>query len=77
MTSEYIWNMENVLTLYGQPYDPKHPVVCFDEMPCQLIGDVLVPIPMKPGSTKKEHYEYIRNGHVASLLLLTFMQGKE
>ena len=42
MTSEYIWNMENILTLYEQPYDPRHPMVCFDERPCQLIGDVLV-----------------------------------
>jgi hypothetical protein len=25
-------------------------------------GDAIIPIPMKPGSPKKEHYEYIRNG---------------
>ena len=68
MTSEYIWNMENVLTLYEQPYDPRHPVVCFDERPCQLIGDLLVPIPMKPGSSKKEHYEYVRNGTCCILI---------
>ena len=76
MTSEYIWNMENVLTLYEQPYDPKHPVVCFDERPCQLIGDVLVPIPMKPGSTKKEHYEYIRNGTCCILIAFDLHAGK-
>ncbi len=49
-------------SIYEQPYDPKHPVICFDERPCQLIGDAIVPIPNKPGSPKKEHYEYIRNG---------------
>jgi hypothetical protein len=54
--------MEDVLDLYEQPYDPKHPVICFDERPCQLIGDAIIPIPIKPGSPKKEHYEYIRNG---------------
>ena len=54
--------MEDILELYEQPYDPKRPVICFDERPSQLIGDAIVPIPIKPGSSKKEHYEYIRNG---------------
>jgi len=62
MTSEFIWRMEDILDLYEQPYDPKRPVICFDERPCQLIGDAIVPIPIKPGSPRKEHYEYIRNG---------------
>ena len=26
--------MEDVLDLYEQPYDPKHPVICFDERLC-------------------------------------------
>ncbi len=50
------------MDLYEQPHDPKRPVICFDERPCQLIDDVIAPIPMKPGSLKKEHYEYSRNG---------------
>jgi hypothetical protein len=41
---------------------PSRPVICFDERPCQMIGDSIVPLPIKPGSTKKEHYEYQRNG---------------
>ena len=49
--------MEDVLTLYEQSYDPLHPVICFDERPCQLIDDVITPIAMKPGTPKKEHYE--------------------
>jgi hypothetical protein len=54
--------MEEVLDLYEQPYDPLRPVVCFDERPCQLLGDVLVPIPMKLGRTKRQDYEYERKG---------------
>src|SRR5882724_6917475 len=54
--------MEDVLDLYEQPYDPRHPVVCFDERPCQLLGDVLAPIPMQPGKPKREDYEYERHG---------------
>jgi hypothetical protein len=29
--------MEDVLDLYAEASDPKHPVVCFDESPTQLI----------------------------------------
>ena len=31
--------MEQLLWLYSLPYDPRYPVVCFDERPCFLIGD--------------------------------------
>jgi hypothetical protein len=54
--------MEDVLDQYEQPYDSKHPLICMDEMPCQLIGDVLVPVIPKPGKPKRIDYEYVRNG---------------
>ena len=54
--------MEDVLDQYELPYDPKHPLICMDEMPCQLIGDVLVPVIPKPGKPKRIDYEYVRNG---------------
>jgi hypothetical protein len=34
--------MEEVLDLYEEPYDERRPVVCFDERPCRLIGEVLL-----------------------------------
>ncbi len=49
MDSEYLMRMEDLLDLYEQTYDPFNPVVCYDEMPFQLLGDVLVPVPMKAG----------------------------
>jgi hypothetical protein len=54
--------MEDVLGVYERPYDPKRPLLCIDERPCQLIDDVLVPIPMQPGKPKREGYQYKRNG---------------
>ena len=54
--------MENILHLYSLPYDPKRPRICVDERPCQLIDDVLVPIPMAPGKSKRQDYHYKRNG---------------
>src|SRR6516162_11384226 len=42
--------------------DPKHPVVCFDESPTQLIGEVRQPITAEPGQLERYDYEYKRNG---------------
>ena len=50
------------MDLYEQPYDPHYPLICFDERPCQLIGDVLVPLPMEPGKPKRQDYQYQRHG---------------
>jgi len=55
-------HMEDVLDQYEQPYDPKHPLICMDEMPCQLIDNILVPVPSKPGKPQRVDYEYQRNG---------------
>ncbi len=60
--------MEDILDLYEQPYDPLHPVVCFDERPCQLLGDVLAPMPMQPGKPKREDYEYEHHGTCCVLI---------
>ncbi len=54
--------MEDVLNEYEQPHDPLHPLICLDEMPFQLIDNILVPVPPKPGKPQKEDYEYRRNG---------------
>lgn len=54
--------MEDVLNLYEQPYDPLNPQVTFDERPCQLIGDVLAPLPIQAGKPKREDYHYERHG---------------
>src|SRR5690606_22138185 len=35
----FVWRMEELLDLYAEPYDPKRPVVCFDEKPCQLVRE--------------------------------------
>jgi transposase len=47
--AEYVARMEDVLDLYAEEPNPKRPVVCFDESPTQLIGEVRTPIPAKPG----------------------------
>ncbi len=68
--------MEDVLSIYERPYDSRYPVICFDERPCQLIGDVLVPVPMKPGKPKREDYHYKRNGTCCVLMTVEPLTGK-
>ena len=60
--AEYVARMEDVLDLYAQEPDPKRPVVCFDESPVQLIGEVRTPIPARPGQIERYDCEYKRNG---------------
>jgi hypothetical protein len=62
ITPEFIWHMEDVLHQHELPYDPGRPVVNMDERPCQLIGDVVQPLPLEPGKIGREDYEYARNG---------------
>jgi transposase len=59
---EYVARMEDVLDLYAEEPDPKRPVVCFDESPTQLIGEVRQPIPAEPGQLERFDCEYKRNG---------------
>ena len=52
----------SALDLYAEDPDPKRPVVCFDESPTQLIGEVRQPLPPEPGRPARYDYEYRRNG---------------
>lgn len=68
--------MEQILDIYERPYDPNYPVICFDERPCQLLGDVLMPIPMKPGRVERQDYEYKRNGTCVVLMAVEPLAGR-
>jgi hypothetical protein len=61
--------MEDVLDLYEAPYDPARPIVCFDESPKQLIGEVRTSLPPQPGTPARQDIEYQRNG-VRNLMMI-------
>ena len=61
---EYVERMEDVLDLYAETPDPDRPVVCFDESPVQLIGEVRQPIPAEPRRLERYDCEDRRNGSV-------------
>jgi transposase len=54
--------MEDVLDLYAEPYDPKFPTICFDELPYQMVAETRTALPAKPGRAVRYDYEYQRNG---------------
>lgn len=68
--------MERILWLYALPYSSAYPVLCFDERPCQLLGEVVAPLVMKPGAVKKEHATYERNGTCALLAAIEPLTGR-
>ena len=55
-------NMEDVLDLYEEPYDPQRPVVCFDETSTQLLAETRPALPPQPGIPRRQDYEYRREG---------------
>jgi len=67
--AEFVCQMEDVLDVYKLPYDPRRPMVCFDERPKQLVGEMRKPIPAAPGKPSRYDYEYKRNG-VANLFMM-------
>lgn len=60
--AEFVARMEDILALYTEPADETHPVVCLDESPTQLIGEVRDPSPVQPGTPARSDAEYQRNG---------------
>ena len=51
-------------------------MVCFDERPCFLIGDTLLPRPMRKGEIAKQHYEYEKLGACSLLAAIEPLTGR-
>jgi len=62
--------------VYKRPYDPKHPMICFDERPKQLIAELRKPIPASVGRPARYDYEYKRNGVVNVFMMFEPLAGK-
>ncbi len=67
--------MEDVIQTYLLPYDPKYPVVCFDEACKQLFGEVRRGRKACRGRRAKQDYEYERKGVCHQLLLCEPLRG--
>lgn len=76
MDAQFVARMEQILWLYGLPYDPSFPVICFDERPCFLIGEAVAGLAMKAGRVARQHYAYEKNGSCALLATIEAQTGK-
>jgi hypothetical protein len=68
-SGEFVCHMEDVLEVYRRPLDPRHSLVCMDEMPYQLISETRIPLSPQPGQVQCQDYEYKREG-VANIFIV-------
>ena len=76
ITGEYLAKMEDVLHLYALPYNEQRPVICYDEMPVQLLGEVVAPLAINSGKAHRFDYEYRRCGTANILLAIEPLTGR-
>ncbi len=67
--------MEDVIQTYRLPYDPRYPVVCFDEACKQLFGEVRPPRRARRGQPTRVDYESERKGVCHQLLMCEPLRG--
>jgi len=67
--------MEDVLTVYELAYDPDYPQVCLDEKLVTLHGDVVEPLPVRPGQPERVDYEYERIGTANLFVMVERLSG--
>ena len=68
--------MEDVLAVYNLPFDQKRPVLCFDELPVQLLGEIVAPLPLEKDKPKRIDYEYKRAGTAVLFVAFEPLTGK-
>lgn len=67
--------MEEILSLYKEPYDPRFPIICMDESSKQLVAEVRAPIPSQPHQPLRIDSEYERKGTCNVFLFLEPLRG--
>lgn len=58
----FVAAMEDVLSVYARPFDPKRPQVCFDESNKEQHIEVETPLPLKVGEPQRYESTFERNG---------------
>ena len=58
----FVAAMEDVLCVYARPFDPKRPLLCFDESNKEQHIEVETPLPLKVGEPQRYESTFERNG---------------
>jgi transposase len=74
-SARFVAKMEDVLSVYQQPYDPKRPQVCLDEISKALRSTPRGQLSLQPGQPRREDYEYRRHGTCALFLAVEPLSG--
>jgi transposase len=74
--AEFVYHMEDVLSVYTRPYDARFPQVCLDEGSKQLLADTREALPMQPSVPERFDYEYERKGTCSVFLACEPLRGK-
>jgi hypothetical protein len=67
--------MEDVIQTYTRSYDPRYPVVCFDEACKQLFGEVRPSQRPRPGAPARVDYGYERKGVCHQFMMCEPLRG--
>jgi transposase len=67
--------MEDILDVYTRKVDKKYPIVCMDECPRQLIGEVRTPQEIQKGKAQRFDTEYVRNGTCELFMFAAPLEG--
>lgn len=68
--------MEDVLSVYERPYNPKRPVVCVDETSKTLHETPRGTLGVETGQVVRQDYEYKRNGTANIFMVVEPLIGK-
>jgi hypothetical protein len=68
--ADFVYHLEDVLSVYQRPYDPHRPLLCMDETTKQLVGEIRHPLPCMAGLPGRYDAEYVRKG-VRNLFLIS------
>ena len=77
LDAEYLRRMEDVLEVYERPLSSAEPVVCIDEKPIQLLGNVTSTSRMtRRGKPRRKDYEYERKGTANAFCAIEPKRGR-
>jgi hypothetical protein len=74
-SSRFVAQMEDVLSVYQRPYDPRYPQVCLDEIQKELRATPWGDLALEPGQSRREDYEYERHGTSSLFLAIEPLRG--
>jgi hypothetical protein len=60
---------------FTEPYQPAFPVICFDEMPYQMLSETRLPLPVRNGEPGRYDFEYRREGTCSLFMFLQPLAG--